>query len=325
MESEPVQSTEDIAASVIETSEREEAIESAPSESAAAPEPATEVVAPEPVKLSPAAEFLLKQGHKAKKEDGRDNWLPVKTTEGMLERYYEQRAAAFMAERTKIEEERNRYKADLDEFHTDFRGDERAFLEKLAQHDPRYKSFLTPAEKVQIAENADDPEPQLVLDKGAEAYTASLKEVRAWDRRQAKREALAETKAMVEPYKERLQREEADRSGREAYQKAMTEAATWPMWGTEPPTEMNEFRTEVLKVLQADTSKRMSFRQAYLEVESKHKEKLLAEDDATRRAKWQAELNAAPKSTSVVRAGTENTRVKPRTTEDIAREIIGKG
>jgi hypothetical protein len=321
MESEPVQSTEDIAASVIETSEREEAIESAPSESAAAPEPATEVVAPEPVKLSPAAEFLLKQGHKAKKEDGRDNWLPVKTTEGMLERYYEQRAAAILAERTALAEERNRYKADLDEFHTDFRGDERAFLEKLAQHDPRYKSFLTPAEKVQIAENADDPEPGLVLDKGAEEYTKSLKELRAWDRRQAKREAVAEAKGMIEPYAKQA----AEAKDRESYQKAMSEAATWPMWGTEPPTEMNEFRTEVLKVLQADTSKRMSFRQAYLEVESKYKDKTLAEDDATRRAKWQAELNAAPKSTSVTRAGVEPTSVKRRTTEDIAREIVSKG
>jgi hypothetical protein len=312
-------STEDIAQGVIESSEAEASVESA-----AAPEPATEVVAPEPVKLSPAEEFLLEQGHKIKKDDGRDNWLPAKTLPGMLSRYLEKHGASWATERSTLERERDEYKqskADMEEFARDFRGDERAFIEKLASFDPRYKTFLTPAQKVELAENADDPEPPLILDKGAEEYTKSLKELRAWDRRQAKREAVAETKAMVEPYAERARKEEFERAGRESFQKQVTAAASWPMFGALPTDgSLTEFQTEVLGVLKADTGKKMSLREAYLEVYAKK----IAPDRNTMREELMKELNSAPKSTSVTKAGVESTRPVKRTTEDIAREIVGK-
>jgi hypothetical protein len=325
MESEATpMSTEDIAAGVI--AESDGATESVAPEISieSAPEVSTQV-APEPVKLSPAEEFLLEQGHKIKKDDGRDNWLPAKTLPGMLSRYLEKHGASWATERSTLERERDEYKqskADMEEFARDFRGDERAFIEKLASFDPRYKTFLTPAQKVELAENADDPEPPLVLDQGAEAYTKSLKEVRAWDRRQAKREALAEAKGMIEPYAERARKEELERAGRESFQKQVTAAASWPMFGQLPPDgSLTEFQTEVLGVLKADTGKKMSLREAYLEVYAKK----IAPDRNAMREELMKELNAAPKSTSVTKAGVESTRPVKRTTEDIAREILSKG
>jgi hypothetical protein len=324
MESEATpMSTEDIAAGVI--AESDGATESVAPEISieSAPEVSTQV-APEPVKLSPAEEFLLEQGHKIKKDDGRDNWLPAKTLPGMLARYLEKHGASWATERSTLEKERDEYKqskADMEEFARDFRGDERAFIEKLASFDPRYKTFLTPAQKVELAENADDPEPPLILDKGAEEYTKSLKELRAWDRRQAKREAVAETKAMVEPYAERARKEEFERAGRESFQKQVTAAASWPMFGALPTDgSLTEFQTEVLGVLKADTGKKMSLREAYLEVYAKK----IAPDRNTMREELMKELNSAPKSTSVTKAGVESTRPVKRTTEDIAREIVGK-
>jgi len=311
-------STEDIAASVINESESQE---TQASESEASPTE-TQPVAQQPTQaeLSAAMQFLQKQGHKATKDDGKANWIPVKTVEGILERYADQHRAVWTGERSVLENQYKSAQDNLNEIIAGIKGDPKAFLETLSQHDPRYRTFLTPAEKEAIADAADDPEPQL------DGTVESLNKLRAWDRRQAKREAEALVKPLMESAKQeqtRLAEEKSHQAIRDRARTQITEAESWPMFGKYDASNPTEFQLEVLKVLQEDTDKKISLRQAYLEVKAKRLE--TASDPTTVRAQVLSELQTAPRSTSVPRQGPEGL-AKPgrRTTEDIAREVLAR-
>jgi hypothetical protein len=322
--------TASIAANVIQTMEAED------QQSSEAETPAPKVdtrqatVTPAPVpELSGAAKFLLEQGHKLKKDDGRDTWLPAKTVEGMLDRYVKTHRLTWDGERSTIEQREQQARADLAEYITAIQGDDRAFMETLAKHDQRYQKYLTPAEKEAIAAAAeDDPEPK--LDGTIESFNA----LRAWDRREVIRKAEALVKPLTDRDKEAKQDAEqakAQETFRESARTQMAEAAAWPGFGPIATTgELTPFQGEVLAELQKDSEAAkaaqrrptMTFRQAFLEVQARHLAE--ASDPAKVREQVIKDMNAAPRSTSITRTGAEVKASARRTTEEIARETIAR-
>jgi len=287
--------------------------------------------APAPVtqeELSEAAKYIVSKGHKWGKREGSNadlSYLPASNVAKMLEGYAEQRVAAQEARLTAAEKERQRVEADLTEYITALKGDPRAFLETVAQADPRYRSFLTPAQAAQQAIPQDDPRPALILDQGAEKYTQSLDALLDWKGRQTKREAVAEAQAPFaereKAEQQRAQQQAMEEQIRTSTRSQMDEAQTWPLFGKMAADgSLTPFQQEVLTILQADP--KISLPGAYIKASASK----MAADDATRRAEYAKELNAAPKSTSMARTGVDavSSGSGKRTTQDIVREAIAK-
>ena len=267
--------------------------EAAPEEAPVEAEPpAPEAVVSEEA-VSDAAQFLLAQGHKPKKVDGRDVWLPYKTVEKMLDRYAGKAAEPLTGEKAQLAERVQTYEQQLAELRQGVAGDPEAFLRELASIDPRYGQYLqqqaTPRQQEQPA--ADDPMPEPDLDLGNGRRTYSLKGLQArdeWVQRQAERRILSQVD-------ERLStRDRQAQTQQQSYQRAqqqVAEAETWPMFGPYTPNAPTDFQKEVFAAFKADT--RATLRQAYLEVYAKHNE-----PDKVR-ARVLAEMKQAPRSTAV--------------------------
>src|ERR1043165_2884446 len=107
------QTTESIAASVVEQAEQQ-SVETPDTRINTTDVTVSEPVKAEPeVKLSPAAEFLLKQGHKLKKDDGREVWLPAKTVEGMLARYVDEHKSGWDGEKNTLASQAKEYQEQI--------------------------------------------------------------------------------------------------------------------------------------------------------------------------------------------------------------------
>jgi hypothetical protein len=275
--------------------------------------------APKPAEpqLSPAAQFLLAQGHKHKKADGRDNWLPIKTVEGMLDRYAGQRTSEFETTRTTLERERDEFRSYVEEVRTDLMGEPRAFIEKIASIDPRWKAFLEPQAAPQAQSPAPDaqmPEPDLSLGDGSRTYSLEgIQKLLEWNTQKV----LNQVDQRIKPITEREQKAQEQAKQQEAEQalagrvrQQMEAAKGWANWA--------DYEGEVLKKLQADsdaaraesarTGKRvrptMTLKEAYLEVKADR----LSTDHNKVREKVLAEIKQAPKATSVSRQTTDAPR-----------------
>ena len=316
--------SQDVAASVVRESEAPAPVEAPP---------------PEP-ELSEAAKFIVSKGHKwGKRPDGKTDlsWLPASTVAGFLDSYVDQHRAQWDTRHSALEKERDSHKADLEEFINSLRGDDRAFLEQVSKYDQRYAKYLTPQEKVELAVDAGDPEPQLDYTNGQEAFDKSLRAQRAWDRRQATREAEAKTKAVVEPFQRQRQQDEFMARDRAAVQQQMADMQTWEGFGAiSPDNTYTPHQQAVLDMLIADTAeakktgrKLMSVKEAHLTVLAKsHSEQLkaLAATDEANRKKYAEEMNKAPKSTSIARTGSDAVSAPKgeRTTRDIVAEAVAR-
>jgi hypothetical protein len=346
------QTTADIAASVITEAEQQDTatVESAGETTETrvdttntaeipSPQPKTE---PTPAELSAAAKFLLKQGHKLKKDDGRDVWLPAKTVEGMLDRYVDEHRGTWTGEKNAIETRAKELQQHIDAFRTAVSGDPKAFLSELAGVDPRYQAFLEQKqeERREIAEAANDPMPPPDYDLGNGQRTYSidgLKQLREWDKRQLKRELAAEMDQRFKPLQEREQqakeRERQDQLQQEIATSAksqIVEAQNWPLFGKlAEDGSLTEFQQAVLDELKQDTDAaqkagqrpRLTLEGAYIRVASKR----MTEDDTKRRERLLKEIQNAPKSTALPRQSTDAPRTQgPRSTTDITRSVIAK-
>ncbi len=310
-------STADVATQVIESYET-------PVESNT-PEPATETPAAEPAELSPAAKFLLAQGHQSKKVDGRPVWLPVGTVEKMLDRYVGEHKTTWETRLTEAEKKAQdaaQYREAAEGYLTALRGDPKAFLSEIAQHDPRYRSFLEPpaAPTPEPAAPMDFPQPDYQLPDGAGTYTIKglREQVFPWMLEQARQIAKSEAQTALKPWQEQQESIKAEKAQSALVEKTRGQIETAKSW-----ENWTEYEGDVLKALQEDSAKAhaegkrpsMTLREAYLEVKAAK----LGEKATSARTSVLEELKNAPKSTSMPRTAEVTPKpVGPRSTQDIA-------
>lgn len=351
-------STSDIAASVIHEAEATDASSGDSGESstrvdttnavAETAAPAPGVVQPTAKELSDAAKFLAKQGHKLKKDDGRDVWLPVKTVEGMLDRYVGEHRSTWDGERNTLSGQAKALQGHLDQLRASVAGDPKAFLSELAGIDPRYAAFLE-QKAAEAPAPANDPEPQPDYDLGNGNFTysvAGLAKREAWVRRQIERDILGKMDERFKPIAEREKAEKA-RADEARFQEQlharsvsqMDEAQKWPLFGPlAADGSLSEFQSAVLTELKKDTdaaiargwdkqdhrtkhlSPTLSLEGAYIRASSKR----ISEDENTKRARLLDEINKAPKSSALSRQSVDAPKAGPKSTADIARQVISR-
>ena len=348
---EPVTSTAEIASNVIDSFESDDSTNDAPvadsthivSEPAtaepAAPEtPATPAVVEPPAKeLSAAAKFLESQGHKFQKVDGRPNWLPVKTVEGMLGRFVEQQQSSWHEARTSLESERNALKADLEELYSDVKGEPSAFLEKLANIDQRYKPFVAPvAQQPQSVVSQPlqvMPEPNVELPDGSRTYDlAGIQQLIEWA---VDAKMMPKVDERLKPWAERDKAEKEAKAAKEVETatlqraRSQVEALTkMPMFGAFPTDgTLTPFQTEVFELLKSDTAQAkaegrrptMTPKEAYYEVERKK----LTSDRNTQREEIIKEINgSAAQTPTVTKGGGGTPKITPGDTRSIAARTL---
>jgi hypothetical protein len=178
------QSTADITANVVRSAESADREESAITDAAdddttraAATEVAAEVAPPKPAvaikDLSIEEQLLHEFGFKdLRRPDGREHYIPRSKVLQMIGSGLKRGEARWEGERTAIEATAKTAQADLHELITDLRGDPKAFLSKVAQHDPRYRAFLEPqAAPVQRPTIDERPGPDVDLGNGQRTYS----------------------------------------------------------------------------------------------------------------------------------------------------------
>lgn len=341
--------TQSIAADVIETAEREDAGGDGYADTprldttntvAETTAPKTQ---PTPAELSAAAKFLEQQGHKLKKEDGRDVWLPAKTVEKMLDRYAETHKTTWTGEKSAIEARAKEYESHVQSIKAAIAGDETAFLKELASVDPRYARFLearSEAQRVPDASNDPMPQPDYDLGNGNRTYSLEgLQKRDEWLERQMLRKFEGKIEERFKPIAEREKAEQAriaqERTMTELHERTtsqLQEAQTWPLFGPMAADgSLTEFQQAVLDELKADTDAakttgarpKLTLEGAYIKVASKR----MTEDDATKRARLLKEIEKAPKGNPALSRQTADASAKPpsaRSTSDIARSVISK-
>lgn len=293
------------------------------------------VVKPAEQELSPAAKFLLEQGHKATKDDGRPNWMPIKSIEGMLERYVAKHRTEWDTQRTTLESTAKDLQGRFSQIEPILamldQGPEK-FLEAAGQHDPRYREFLTAKSAPAAPEvPANFPDPDFPLPNGDKTYTVKgLKEnVFPWMLEQARAIAKSEAQAVLKPLterekaaQERQQLTQAETQLRERTQQVIADAQTWPGF--------KEHEAEILTVLRADSEKaRSENRRPTLSLDAAYRQVVLpkfTEDDTARRARILKELDAAHKASPSVQRSSEGTpkAVGPQTTQSIAARNLDR-
>lgn len=333
------QTTADITASVLESLDQSDTSESSEPSEPAARVDTTDVTAA-PVKAAPAApakeltieeQLLHEFGFKdARRADGREHYISRSKVLQMIGSGLKRGQARWDGERGALDTQLKSAHADLDEMRSDIQGDPKAFLRKLSSYDPRYTAFLEPAAAAPPAQTrvAEMPGPDVPLPDGSKTYSVDgIQKLIEWA---VDAKMMPKVDERLRPLTEREQKDAAQRQQDDAQRARsdrtrakMDAAQAWPGFGQfAADGSLTEFQQAVLDRLKADTSRTMTLREAYLEVHSER----LAADDTARRAQWIKEQNEAPRSTSVTRSTAEPTRApRPRTTEEIAREVIERG
>jgi hypothetical protein len=328
------QTTQDIAASVIQEAETQD---SAPVESAAPETTQTETKTTD-AQMSAAEELLREAGYTPKRIDGRDNLIPWSRVAKIIEKGitegrgdFGQKYQKLTTDHESVSKEAAELRAFRDDFAAALRGDETAFLSEIAKHDPRYARFLQQQVAAAQAQPASPPAlampaPDVPLPNGGATYSVEgLQNLIQWA---VDAKMMPKVDERLKPYADRdkadQERAAADQAQAAVTERARSQAAearTWP--------NFTEYEPDILKKLAADTEQAraagkrptMTAREAYLEV---HAERLAA-DDTTKRARWAEEVNKAPKSTAVGRTGAEVTRpAGPRTSREIVQATIAQ-
>lgn len=308
--------------------ESEPASEPAPTEPPADPAPAVNAdtaPAPDPAnvpetvaeavveQISEAARFLESQGHKPKKVDGRDVWLPYKTVEGMLGRYADRRAEPLTKEQGTLKSRVQEMETYLDNIRQQAMHDPRGVLEDLAQLNPAFAQYLqAPPARQDGAPSAEDPEPAPDVDLGQGRMTYSLeglRALRAWERRQTER-------AVEQRLSQRDQREQAQRSLQSRVQDQIRQAESWDLFGAYTASNPTDFQREVIEEFRRQPS--ATLRQAYLEVYQRH------QSPEKMRERLLAEMKQAPRSTAVSPQAGEARATRPLTTQEVAARALAR-
>ena len=326
----PAQSTRDIVANVIETSEAESsASESAPVETSTET-PAAEAKPITQEELSRAAKFLVAKGHKWGKRADKPNvdaaYLPSTTVARMMDEYVADHQKEWDGSRSELEKARDQYKAYVDEITADLRGDPRALIEKIAQHDPRYRALLEPPKVEPPAPSLTQlPEPDADWN-GAKTWSmeAFQKSVIPYIVQQAQAAAKAEAEGMLKPLREREQQTEFERAQSQRVQSLMADAKTWPGWDEHEQDILKALRDDSAQAQATNSKPKLSLEAAYRQVVIPKLTAKLAEDDAKKREKLIAEQNTAAKTgPTLTPSATESPRsAKPLSNRDIVARTL---
>lgn len=200
------------------------------------------------------------------------------------------------------------------------------FVQLLAQTNPAYAKFAAVLQQAaaqqpqQSAVPADDPEPEPDFDLGDGRMTYSkegMAKLRAWDRRQALREAEGKFDARLKPFEQERQR--AQETARQAQIRRDAEAAVATRLEKARKRQgFTENEAEIMAAMQADP--KLDLDDAYYQVVFPK----LAADRTKVRQEVLTEIKATPTSTSLASAGASTATSKPKTTADIAREEIAR-
>lgn len=337
-------STADVASEVIEQADADESggeytpttpdtdgLSATKSDAPAADVPAqTPAVIAEP--LSDEEALLHEFGFKhATKPDGRQHYIPRDKVLKMIASGLKRGQEKWTGERTEFESKVNTYKADLEEMYADIRGEPKALIEKIAQHDPRYKVFLEPLAPVAPAPApvplTQMPDPDLTLQDGSRTYSIQgLQKLLEWNTAQVEAKLLPKVDERIKPFtereaqaKQREQAEQATNQVRERTQQMIADAQQWPGF--------KEHEQEILKALQEDTVKaRAEKRKPTLSLEAAYRQAVLPKLSADRnkmREELLKEISAGAKAGPTVAGGAG---VPPKagtlSTADIARRTM---
>jgi hypothetical protein len=352
VESSGPESTADVATEVYESLESAETTPEAPSAVEAPvdlnqsvdaafdkPKPAETPAIVQPP-LSEEEKLLQEFGFKEhRREDGREHRIARSKVLQMIASGLKRGQDRWGTEKQTIEQERAQYRADLDEMYADLRGEPKAFIAKLAQHDERYKAFLEgpPAAPQAPAQPVGEmPSPDVTLHDGSMTYSIDgLKKLLEWSTANVEARLMPKLDERLKPWQEREkalkqseEREKADKVQHERVQRQMNALTKQPMFGAFPADgSLTPFQQEVLKVMQEDTAaakaeKRpmMTPLEAYYTVERKK----LTVDRNTHREELLKEINgAAAKTPTTTHGGAEVVKKQgPADTRSIAARII---
>lgn len=193
------------------------------------------------------------------------------------------------------------------------------FMQMLAQVDPRYAAYAKQqqqqaAHAQQRAGDEDsEPQPDYDLGNGQRTYSVEgLQKLRAWERRQV----LKEVENRVKPFEERI-KQDTERAATEKMQADMRERVNQQLERARKWPQFAEHEADILKALQNDRS--IGLEDAYMQVVVPR----LAGDRTKLRQEVVAEINAQPKTSSVTTTtAPKPADNKPKTTADVAREVI---
>ena len=305
----------------------------APAETAPALQAAPTLKA-EPQTLSEEESLLKEFGFKdAKKPDGRDHYIPRPKVLQMIASGLKRGQEKWTAERGVIESQANEYRGALDELRQDvLTSDPRVLIEKLAEVNPKFRTFLdSPAQTTAAPAGGDRPQPDVDLGNGQWTYSVEgVEQLAAW-----KAQQLIE--ARFKPIEDRDKAAQQQAQEREVAQQIaqrshtqMQTAQTWPGFGSlAPDGALSEFQTAVLTRLQQDSQQArqrgerptMSLREAYLEVQA---ERLSADHNTVREGVLRG-LKTAPKAPALSRQATDSPRAPgPVSTSDVASRVLAR-
>ena len=214
------------------------------------------------------------------------------------------------------------------------------YIRMLAQVNPqlygKFAALLDQApqqtpQRQPVVDDDPEPEPDYPIDpnnpNGPKTYSLEgLRKLRAWDRRQAKKDSLAEVEGRLTPI-EQERKAAADRAKLEADAQAelaakearvdalLRRAVKWPGF--------EEHNAEILAALKKNGSADYGLEEAYAEVMHEKREKLATEHTKVRE-EVVTEMNSRPRSTSLSMSPvkTQDASSKPKSTRDHAAEII---
>jgi hypothetical protein len=324
-------SSSDIAASVISQAESSDTSGSGEGESRIDTTNTVEAkpdAPPTQAELSAAMQFLQKMGHKPTGADGRPTWLKVSTVEKMLDSYLGQHRTTWDTEKGSLQSRAQQLETFFSDFQNGIKGDPRALIEEIAGLDPRYKSFLTPAEQQQQQmQQAQDPRPKPDLELADGGWTYSpegVDKLLEWKSRQLEARLETKLKPLMDREEQERQRQQADqmRQSLETKTRSMLEdAKTWPGFA--------DHENDILKALQDDTAKaRAEGRRPSLSLDAAYRQVVIAKlatDRTSMRSEVIKELNSAPKSTATTPRAVDAPRQQgPRSSADIVRQVIAQ-
>lgn len=314
-------STGDIAASVVESYEPEpvEASTETPEASTSETTPVPGVLA-EP--LSDEEALLHEFGFKhATKPDGRQHYIPRDKVLKMIASGLKRGQDKWTTDKTTLEQERNQLKADIEEWYGYIKGDDKALLSRLAEHDPRYRVYLEPPKVEPPPQALALPDPDVKLSDGSRTFSmeAFQKSIIPFIVEQAKKEAKAEAEHALKPLKEREEQQKVTAQVHERTRTMIADAQQWPGF--------KDHEADILKALQEDSDKaKAAGKRPTLSLEAAYRQAVipkLAADRNKMREELLKELDTSAKaSPSVTRSSAETTKPQQLTTADIARRTM---
>jgi hypothetical protein len=293
----------------------------APTTTTEAPTTETPTVA----EVAAAVKFLQKQGHNPTNTRGGNTYLPFHTVEKMLDRYASERMAEHEGKYSSLDTEHQALRKQWDELSPLgelMERDPRGFLELVAQHDERYRSFLAPPAAAAAPVATGMPDPDVDLGNGTRTYSPDgIVKLIQWASRQEIDQRLKPIEDRAKTEEQRAQEQRVAEQLEQRVGKQMQEAKAWPAWA--------EYESDVLAALQKDSAAAkaanrrptMTLREAYLEVKASRMET----DHGKVRDRVLAELKLAPKSTAIGRQPTDApSKTGPKSSADIVRAVVSQ-